>query len=239
MIAERASERADERAGKRASGQAGERERTRVVVVDDHQMVRAGIALSLLAADDIDLVGEAADGEEALRVCEEVRPDVVIMDLKLPRIDGISAIRMLHQRDPNVQVLALTSYPDDDLVPRALQAGALGYLLKNVELDQLIAAIRAARHGEPTFSQEATQALVRAVTSGPLGDQASRDGRLSEREREVLGLVVDGLSNQQIADRLVITAATVKYHVRSIFRKLGVSSRTELVALAIHRHLLR
>ncbi len=215
-----------------------EHERIRVVVVDDHEFVRKGIAFSLLAVDDIVLVGEAADAETGLRVCEELHPDVVIMDLKLPRMDGISAIRELRQRDATVQALALTTYPDDVWVAQALQAGAVGYLLKNVELDTLLEGIRAARDGKAVISPEATQALAHAITRGTLSAQAALQQSLTEREREVLSLVVDGLGNAQIAERLMIAEATVKYHVRRLFTKLGVTARTELVALAIQRRLL-
>jgi NarL family two-component system response regulator LiaR len=215
-----------------------EHEHTRVMVVDNHQVVRAGIAFSLLTVDDIEVVGEAADGEEALRVYEEVHPDVVIMDLKMPKMDGFSAIRELRLRHPQAQILALSSYSHDDWVPRALQAGAVGYLLKTVELDGLIEAIRATHRGQPTFSREATQALVRVVTSGPSSEQTALIESLTARESDVLALLAEGLSNRHIAERLVITVATVKYHVRHLLGKFGVTRRTELVALAIHQHLV-
>jgi DNA-binding NarL/FixJ family response regulator len=128
-----------------------DREHTRVVIVDDHYMVRTGITLALLAADDIELVGEAADGEDALRVCDEFHPDVVIMDLKLPRMDGVRAIRELRVRHPEIRVLALTTFPDETLVEEALQAGACGYLLKDVEMNTLLEAIHMTRRGLPTI----------------------------------------------------------------------------------------
>jgi DNA-binding NarL/FixJ family response regulator len=128
-----------------------DREHTRVVIVDDHYMVRTGITLALLAVDDIELVGEAADGEAALRVCDEVNPDVVIMDLKLPRMDGVRAIRELRVRHPEIRVLALTTFPDETLVEEALQAGACGYLLKDVEMNTLLEAIYVTRRGLPTI----------------------------------------------------------------------------------------
>lgn len=215
-----------------------ERGHTRVVVVDDHHAVRNGISAVLLAVNDIEMVGEAADGEEALRVCEEVHPDVVIMDLKLPRGDGIAAIRQLHQRAPEIKVLALTSFPDEHWVREALHAGATGYLIKNVELDTLVAAIRATRQGRMTLSPEATQALVHAATDHPAREQATERDNLTEREKEVLALLVEGLHNQQIAERLVITLATVKYHVQRLYSKLRVTTRTELVAQAIQRRLV-
>jgi len=215
-----------------------EREHTRVVIVDDHQVIRAGIRFALFAVDDIEVVGEAADGEEALRVCEKLRPDVVIMDLKLPGLDGISATRELHRRHPEIRVLALTSYRDDELVPQALQAGALSYLIKDVELDDLIDAIRATRNGQSRLSEEATKSLIHAMTNSAWSQQAALRRRLTVREREVLVLVAKGLDNQDIADQLVITVATVKYHMHQLFDKLGVTSRTELVALALHYQLV-
>jgi len=221
-----------ERQGERAGG------RTRVVVVDDHHAVRTGISAVLLAVNDIELVGAAADGQEALRVCEEVRPDVVIMDLKLPKVDGITAIRELRQRHPDVQVLALTSFPDEYWVQEALNAGATGYLLKNVELDALVAAVRATRQGRMTLSPESTQALVRTATRDPSSASTSSAGELTAREKEVLGLVVDGLANKQVAERLTITVATVKYHIQHLYGKLGVRSRTGLVAHALQRSLV-
>jgi NarL family two-component system response regulator LiaR len=159
-----------------------EQGRTRVVVVDDHHAVRTGISAALLTANDIELVGEAADGEEALRVCEEVRPDVVIMDLKLPGMDGITAIRELRQRAPEVRILALTSFPDEYWVQETLHAGATSYLLKNVELDTLIEAVYATRRGRMTLSPEATQVLVRAATSGPLRPHGAVGKNLTDHE---------------------------------------------------------
>jgi NarL family two-component system response regulator LiaR len=218
----------------------GEREHTRVVVVDDHHAMRMGITAALLATDDIELVGEAADGQEALRVCEEVRPDVVIMDLKLPKLDGISAIRELRQRDPEIRVLALTSFPDDSWVEKALHAGATGYLLKNVELDVLIAAIRDTRHGRMTLSPETTQALIRTVASGSSSGngQSALPKNLTVRESEVLALLADGLRNQQIAERLMITTATVKYHLQHLYSKLWAKTRTELVVKAMQHRMV-
>jgi DNA-binding NarL/FixJ family response regulator len=215
-----------------------EGERTRVMVVDDHYVVRAGIATMLLAADDIELVGEAADGEEALEKCAEVEPDVVLMDLRLPKMDGIAATRALREHDPSIQVLALTSFSDEQLVRDAVQAGVTGFLLKDVGMDELIRAIRAARHGKRTFSPGVTESLLTAGAAKVPGDPSPPRERLTEREAEVLRLVVKGLHNQEIATKLFITPATVKYHVQRLFAKLGVASRTELVAEAIQRHLV-
>ena len=200
----------------------------RVVVVDDHDMVRRGLAVFLRTFDDLKLVGEAADGEEAVRIVEELRPDVVLMDLRMPVMDGVEATKVIRAQFPETQVIALTSFKDERLVHDALSAGAIGYLLKNASVDDLAAAIRAARAGKPTLSPEATQVLI---------NQARRPTashfNLSERELEVLALMVDGLTNRQIADALSISRSTVKFHVSSILAKLGVASRTEAVALAM------
>ena len=204
----------------------------RVLVVDDHAVVRSGIAAFLLVHEDLELVGEAANGREALRACDELRPDVVLMDLVMPEMDGVAATRAIRQAHPTTQVVALTSAPQDDLVHGALQAGAIGYLMKNVGGDELAAAIRSARQGRPTLAPEATQALIqRSLHPAPLGHD------LTEREREVLALLVQGLENQAIAERLVVSAPTVKFHVGNILGKLGASNRTEAVALAIQHKL--
>jgi len=205
----------------------------RVMIVDDHAVVRSGLAAFLLASGDLELVGEATGGEEAVRRCLQVKPDVVLMDLMMPGMDGAVATRAIRQACPNVQVIALTSFREENLVQAALQAGAIGYLLKNVSAEELADAIRAAKAGQPTLAPEATQALIHAATHPP-----TPGGNLTEREREVLGLMVKGLSNPDIADRLVVSRSTVKFHVSSILAKLEVSSRTEAVALAIERHLV-
>jgi len=211
--------------------QAGER--IRVLIVDDHEMVRNGLAAFLRVADDLELVGEASGGANAVRLCAELEPDVVLMDLVMPDLDGPSAIRAISAQSPKVRVIALTSFPEEDLVQRALQAGALSYLLKNVGAGELAAAIRAAKEGRPTLAPEAAQALIRRTTSpAPPGHD------LSPREREVLGLMTLGLSNRVIAERLYISASTVDFHVSNILAKLGVATRTEAVALAVQHGLV-
>jgi NarL family two-component system response regulator LiaR len=205
----------------------------RVLLVDDHAIVRSGLAGFLLAFDDMKLVGEAASGEEAVSLCQRVQPDVVLMDLMMPGMDGADATRAIRERCPDVKVIVLTSFQEEDLVQRALQAGAISYLLKNVSADNLATAIRAAVAGQPTLAPEATQALIHAATrpSDPTLD-------LTSREQEVLALMVQGLSNPDIAGRLVLSRSTVKFHVSSILLKLGVSSRTEAVAYALQHHLV-
>jgi NarL family two-component system response regulator LiaR len=205
------------------------------MLVDEHAVVRSGLSAFLMVFDDLDLVGEATGGEEAVRVCEQYRPDVVLMDLVMPGMDGAEATRRIREKCPNIQVIALTSFKEQDLVERALQAGAIGYLLKNVTADELAQAIRAAHHGRPTLAPEAAQVLIDATTH-PQSREPGHD--LTSREREVLALLVDGLNNRQIAERLVVSRSTVKFHVSSILSKLGVASRTEAVALAVKHQLV-
>lgn len=205
----------------------------RVMVVDDHAVVRSGLKAFLMVFDDLELVGEASNGSEAIQLTERIQPDVILMDLIMPDMDGAATTHAIRSRWGNIQVLALTSFREDDLVKSALQAGAIGYLLKNVGADDLADAIRSAHAGRPTLSPEAAQVLIQASRKS---DQPRYD--LTEREREVLSLLVKGLSNNEIADRLVVSRSTVKFHVSSILSKLGVSSRTEAVALALNNKIV-
>ncbi|MGC9398063.1 MAG: response regulator [Anaerolineae bacterium] len=205
----------------------------RVLLVDDHAVVRSGLGAFLMAFDDMELVGEAANGAEALKLCERLSPDVVLMDLVMPVMDGAEATREIRSRYPEIQVLALTSFKEQDLVQGALEAGAIGYLLKNIQADKLAEAVRAAHAGQPTLAPEAAQVLIRAATRGP---ELGHD--LTEREREVLALMVRGMSNPEISDALYVSRSTVKFHVSNILSKLGVSSRTEAVALAVKHELV-
>jgi NarL family two-component system response regulator LiaR len=208
-------------------------QRIRVMLVDDHMMVRRGLATFLKVYDDLQLAGEAESGEDALRLCAEIRPDVVLMDLVLPTMDGAAATRAIRQRLPQVQVLALTSFKDAEQIKNALEAGAIGYLLKDVTADELARAIRAAHSGRATLSPEAAQALVENANQPP---PPGLD--LTEREREVLGLMIEGLNNTQIAGRLTVSPSTIKSHVSSILAKLGVASRTEAVSLALRSRIV-
>lgn len=205
----------------------------RVMIVDDHAVVRSGLTTFLLAFDDLELAGEARDGEEAVRVCTQTQPDVILMDLVMLGMDGAAATQAVRQCCPHTQVVILTSFNEEGLVQKALQAGAIGYLLKDVEADELAGAIRAAHAGRPTLAPEATQALINAA-----GQLPKPGYDLSEREREVLALIIKGLNNVEIAERLIISRSTVKYHVSGILSKLGVANRAEAVALAVQNHLV-
>jgi NarL family two-component system response regulator LiaR len=205
----------------------------RVMLVDDHAMVRRGLATFLKAFDDLQLAGEAENGEVALRLCTEVLPDVILMDMVMPDMDGAAATRLIRQQFPQVQVIALTSFKEGDLVKNILEAGAIGYLLKDVSAEELAQAIRAAHAGRATLSPEAAQALVETANQPPAPGLD-----LTEREREVLALMVEGLNNTQIAGRLTVSPSTIKSHVSNILSKLRVNSRTEAVTLALRNRLI-
>lgn len=205
----------------------------RVMLVDDHTMVRRGLATFLQVFDDLELVGEAADGEAAIQLCANILPDVVLMDMVMPNVDGATATRVIRQRFPGVQVIALTSFKEEGLVKSALQAGAIGYLLKDVSAEKLSQAIRAAHAGRDTLSAEAAQALVHAAAQPPPPGHT-----LTARERDVLALMIKGLSNTEIAEKLVVSPSTIKSHVSHILAKFDATSRTEVVALAVRHHLV-
>jgi NarL family two-component system response regulator LiaR len=206
----------------------------RVMVVDDHDMLREGLAAFLRTFSDLELVGQASSAQEAIDLCGQVAPDVVLMDLVMPEMDGISATRTIHQRHPGIRIIALTSFGEEEMVRAELQAGAIGYLLKNVTAAELAQAIRAAHAGRPSLAAEAAQALIGAATQPrPPGYD------LTEREREVLTLMVAGLSNPAMAERLQVSRFTIKNHVSSILSKLGVASRTEAATLALKHNLVR
>ena len=207
--------------------------RIRVLIVDDHALVRSGLRFFLLAFDDLELVGEADSGEEALAMCAQVGPDVVMMDLMMPGMKGATAIRVIRERWPQIRVVALTNFQEAELVRDALQAGAAGYLLKNVSAEELADAIRAAHAGRATLAPEATMALINAASDAPAPGHD-----LTPREREVLALMAEGLSNAEIGKGLVIGLSTVKFHVSNVLSKLGVGSRAEAVALTLQHHLV-
>jgi NarL family two-component system response regulator LiaR len=205
----------------------------RVMIVDDHDMVRKGLATFLKAKLDLELVGEAGNGQEALDMCEQVQPDVILMDLVMPKMDGITATRAIRERWSQVQVIALTSFQEKKLVQEALQAGAISYLLKNVSVDDLAEAIRAACAGRPTLAPEATQALIQTTSQ-----EATQGYDLTPREHEVLVLMVEGLNNPKIAERLTVSRSTARAHVSNVLSKLGVSNRAEAITLALRRKLV-
>ncbi len=207
--------------------------RIRVLIVDDHPMVRTGLELFLLSFPDLELAGTSADGEEAVRDCGRLSPDVVLMDMAMPGMDGATATRTIRSRYPGIRVIALTNLQAIEAVQKALRAGATSYLLKNVKADELATAIRAAYAGRSTLAPEATQVLVEA-SAQPTPDIEA----LTPRELEVLAWMAKGLSNPEIAERLVISPVTVKFHVGNVLSKLGCTSRTEAVVLAIQRGLV-
>jgi len=205
----------------------------RVMLVDDHAMVRKGLATFLKVFDELKLVGEAENGEAAIKLCGEIMPDVVLMDMVMPEMDGAAATRIIREKYPQVQVIALTSFKEGELIKTALEAGAIAYLLKDVSADDLVRAIHAAHAGRATLSPEAAQSLVETANQPPTPGLD-----LTEREREVLALMVEGLNNTQIAGRLTVSPSTIKSHVSRVLSKLGVASRTEAVTLALRNRIV-
>lgn len=204
----------------------------RVMIVDDHAVVRSGLAAFFAAYPDLDLIAEAENGEEALVRCQLMKPDVILMDLSMPVLDGVAATRQIKEKYPNVKVIALTSFQENDLILGALQAGAIGYLMKNITARELAAAIRSAHEGKMTLSPEVTQILVDNKL------QSQEFEALTHREQDVLELMVKGLNNQEIASHLVISLSTVKYHISNILAKLGVDNRVAAVTTAIQKKLI-
>jgi two-component system, NarL family, response regulator LiaR len=205
----------------------------RILLVDDHAVVRSGLSKFLLVNKDLELVAEASDGIEAIQMAGLHKPDVILMDLMMPGMDGITATREIHQKYPQIKVIALTSFSEQNMVQGALQAGASGYLQKNVTAADLGNAIRSAFAGRMTLSPEAVQVLANAGSQPHI-----RGNLLTEREKDVLKGMVDGLNNNEIAEKLVISLGTVKFHISNIFQKLGVESRVEAVKMSIEQKLV-
>jgi DNA-binding NarL/FixJ family response regulator len=204
-----------------------------VLVVDDHAVVREGLRAFLELQDGIDVAGEAADGEEAIAVAERLEPDVVLMDLVMPKVDGLAAMRGLRERVPRARVIVLTSFLDDDKLLPALRAGAAGYLLKNAPPPELARAVRAAYAGEALLDPVVAARLVETLA----GDGDPLD-RLTPREREVLALIGRGFPNKRIARRLEVSEKTVKTHVGHVLAKLGVTDRTQAAVVAVRAGLV-
>ncbi|WP_187645415.1 response regulator transcription factor [Streptomyces sp. TRM49041] len=207
--------------------------RIRVLLVDDHQVVRRGLRTFLEVQDDIEVVGEAADGAEGVARTEELRPDVVLMDVKMPGTDGIEALRKLRELDNPAKVLVVTSFTEQRTVVPALRAGAAGYVYKDIDPDALAGAIRSVHAGHVLLQPEVAGALLSQEESN--GGAGGRSGTLTEREREVLGLIADGRSNREIARALVLSEKTVKTHVSNILMKLDLADRTQAALWAV-RH---
>jgi NarL family two-component system response regulator LiaR len=210
-----------------------ETERIRVMIVDDHLMVRDGIRTFLSVYDDLEVVAEAENGEQALALCTQLQPDVILMDILMPGMDGPSTTQQIREKFHDIMVIALTSFVEDELVQSALQAGAIGYLLKDVQPDRLAQAIREANQGRGIIDTAAAQALISASQA-----EQMPEFELTPREREILGLMVSGKTNKQIAESLTLSLGTVRFHISNILSKMGVSNRTEAVSLALQNNLV-
>lgn len=206
----------------------------RVLLVDDHAVVRQGFKFFIDVIDDLELVGEASNGEEAVSIAAEVKPDVVLMDVVMPKMNGIEATRAILAHNANVKIIALTSFTDNEnLVQEALSAGASGYFFKDVNVNELANAVYTVYEGNVAMASDATRLLVKASNA-----PRTQEVHLTEREKEVLTLMVAGRNNREIAEELIISRATVKFHVSSILSKLSVTTRTEAAAIAVQRHLV-
>jgi NarL family two-component system response regulator LiaR len=216
---------------------AGENNKISVLIVDDHPIVRQGLRTLLSLQEDISVVGEAVDGKMAVDLAASLKPDVVLMDLVMPEVDGISATQQISDLKQSTRVIALTSFVEDDKVIPAIQAGAVSFLLKDVSPTDLMEAIRAAYHGEARLHPDVIRKLMKQVVTQP-GASHPHVAELTERESEVLVLVAQGLSNREIAAKLVISEKTVKSHISNLLGKLGQEDRTKLAVYAIRKHLV-
>jgi len=205
----------------------------RVLITDDHLLVRQGIRALLEACDDIEVVGEAENGNQAIQMCSESNPDIVLMDLIMPEVDGIAATEKILDDWSNIKIIALTSFVDRKLIEESLKAGAIGYIQKNVSGDELVSIIRNAYQGKPTLSSEASDFLISNLKK-PLVPEYN----LTSQEKNILSSLVEGLSNKEIAKKQVLSISTVKFHVSNILTKLGASSRAEAVSIALKNKLV-
>ena len=205
----------------------------RVMIVDDHLMVRDGLRVFLSVYDDIKVIAEADDGEQAVALCRGVIPDVVLMDLLMPNMDGIEATRRIRSEDDSIQVIALTSFAEQELVEKAFRAGAISYLMKDVHSDKLAETIREAKRGRSTIDSAAAQALVASTA-----EEIPKGEILTPREREILVMLTEGKTNKDIANQLSLSEGTVRFHVSNILSKMGVNNRTEAVSLAFQQGLI-
>lgn len=208
----------------------------RIIVVDDHSKVHMAIVALMDIYDDLQLVGHGNNGEDALQLCAEHNPDIVIMDVIMPKMNGIEATRLIHAQYPNIKVLALSSFQDSESVRGMLSAGAVGYILKTTSIEDLANTLRTVQAGKAIFSPEVTQALITPEPPKPLPE--TEDYHLTTREKEILRLMIEGKSNGEIAAILVISISTAKFHVSSVINKLGVTNRVEAVALALEKRLI-
>ncbi len=209
-----------------------EENKIRVMIVDDHAVVRSGLSAFLSVAPEMEMIADAENGEQAVVRARILKPDVILMDLIMPVMDGVTAIQTIKKENPVIQIIALTSFQEDELVHNALKAGAVGYLMKNVSARELTAAIKAAKAGKMTLSPEAAQSLVRVA------QHVTEVDTLTEREKDVLKQMVEGLNNAEIAEKLSISLSTVKFHISNILMKLEVENRVAAVTLAIHKKLV-
>jgi two-component system, NarL family, response regulator LiaR len=212
----------------------GEKNKIKVMIVDDHPLVRHGIKTVFEAYDDILLVAEAENGREAIKMCDKYRPDVVLMDMIMPVLDGTVATEQIIKNWPDVKIIALTSFNDEDLIRKSLKAGAVSYILKNISGAKLVKTIKDVYKGKLALSSQATKILLSELREPP--DETIK---LTGREKEILALIVEGLSNKQIAERLFLSNSTVQFHVSNILSKLGVSKRTEAAYIALKQKLVQ
>jgi len=212
----------------------GEKNKIKVMIVDDHPLVRHGINTVFKAYEDILPVAEAENGKEAIEMYEKHLPDIVLMDIMMPMIDGVEATELLVKKWPDIKIIALTSFNDSDLIKKALKAGAISYIIKNVSGAKLVKTIKDVHNGKFVLSSQATKILL-----SELREPTDENIKLTEREKEILTLIVEGLSNKDISKRLFLSISTVQFHISNILSKLGVSKRTEAVYLALKQKLVK